>query len=397
MSKTWRGMAVFALLLGVVAIAAGCGSNGSSESSGGTTASTEGESGSGEGSASSLQQESKEYVAEHSDLETMEWPEPPAEPYDPGKGKIGIVMCASVATGCVEMGKEAVRAAKAAGWEPTEPLDGKATPSVQSGLIDRLVAEKVDAIVLVAIQPEAVAAAIHSAVEAGIPVSDLYTPKDKDSNGVTLVTQNGEETGEFLARYIAANANAEGSTRVDVVGGDPAFKVLTERVAGVEHGLEKYCPECEMHLTHYSASEQTQPGPPSFSALLASNPPGTLEWVIGGPSDSFAEPILATAEQQGRTEIQMLGTDSSPKVLENLAEGGITKADTFSAYRYAGWAGVEEVIRQAIGLEPWNAEKLPFAYVTPENVEEAMADLPQWYTPPAFDYEKKFEELWSGK
>jgi ABC-type sugar transport system substrate-binding protein len=306
-------------------------------------------------------------------------------------------MCAAVATGCVEMGNEAAKAAKAAGWEPTEPLDGKATPSVQSGLINQLVAEKVGGIVLVAIQPENVAAAIKGATEAGIPVADLYTPRDKDSGGVTLVNQDGVETGEFLAHYIAAEANPEGPTKVEVVGDDPAFKVVTERVEGIEAGLEKYCPECELHITPLSASEQAKPGPPAFSALLASNPPGTLEWVIGGPSDSFAEPMMATAEQQGRTEIKMLGTDSSPKVLENLAEGGITQADTFSAYRYAGWAGVDEVIRQAVGLKPWNAEKLPYAYITKENVNEATADLPQWYTPPSFDYEAMFKKLWSGK
>lgn len=400
MGKFTRGLLAFMLLLGVIGVAAGCGSSGSS--SGSSSASNEGsatpasaEADGGEEGASQLQQESKEYVAEHSNLDDMAWPEPPAEPYDPGSGKVGIVMCAAVATGCVEMGNEAVKAAKAAGWEPTEPLDGKATPSVQSGLINQLVAEKVGGIVLVAIQPETVSAAIHSAVEAGIPVADLYTPKDQASAGVTLVNQDGVETGEFLAHYIAANA--EGETRVDVVGNDPAFKVVTERVEGIEAGLEKYCPECELHITALSASEQAKPGPPAFSALLASNPPGTLEWVIGGPSDSFAEPMLATAEQQGRKEIKMLGTDSSPKVLENLAEGGITQADTFSAYRYAGWAGVDEVIRQAAGLKPWNAEKLPYAYITKENVNEATADLPQWYTPPSFDYEAMFKKLWSGK
>lgn len=107
--------------------------------------------------------------------------------------------------------------------------------------------------------------------------------------------------------------------------------------------------------------------------------------------------MLKTAEQQNRTDIKFVGMDSGPAVLENLAEGGIVVVDTFGPYRYAAWASVEEAIRQSVGLDPWQADELPIAYITKDNVEEAMSDLPQYYTPPSFDYEGLFAELWSGK
>lgn len=398
MSKSWRGLAAFALLLAIVAVVAGCGSGGGSSSNSEestTAAPTETETGSTSEAGSGAKAEAEEFVAEHSDMEAMEWPQPPDEPYNPGKGKIGIVSCSSTASGCVEMSKEAEKAAAAAGWEATEPLDGKFTPSVQSGLINQLVAEKVDAIALITVQPETVSSAIHAALEAGIPVTDVYTPKDKDSTGVTLITQDGIETGEYIGTYIAAHA--AGKTRVDIAGDDPAFPILVERTEGVESSLEKFCPECEVHVTHVSGEELAKPGPPAFAALLSSNPMGTLEWVVGGPADPFGEPMLKTAEQQGRTDIKWFGVDSSPAVLENMAAGGIVQADTFSAYRYAGWAAVEQAIRQVAGLKPWPAENLPIAYITNENVSEALSTLPLRYTPLSFDYEQKFKELWSGK
>jgi len=391
----------FALLIALAAIVAGCGS-----SSGGSSSSTEStESASSEttasessGGGSEGQEAAQEFVAENSNLEKLEFPEPPDEPYDPGTGKIGIVICSTLGSGCVEMGKEAVKAAKAAGWEPTEPLNGEFSPNVQSGLIQKLVAEKVDAIELISIQPETVANAIHAAIEAGIPISDVYAAGDKVfpkwGGPLVQVTSDGVEQGEFAGTYIAANANSEGKTRVDVVGNDPAFAILLERTKGIENALGKYCPECELHITHLSGEELAKPGPPAFSALLSSNPPGSLEWVLGGPTDPFGQLMLKTAEQRGREDIKMVGLDTAPEVIENIKAGGLTQADIYSSFRYAAWAGVEQVIRQKAGLKPWKAYDLPPAYVTAENVAGPVSQLPLSYAPPSFDYEALFKQLW---
>lgn len=397
MSKTWRSLVACALLVCIVAVVAGCGSDSDSGSSG-TTASTEAETTGGEG-GTAAQEEAKEFVEENSDLENLDWPEPPDEPYDPGKGKIGIIIAGAGGSGSVEMGKEAVRAAKAAGWEPTEPLDGQFTPSVASGLVQQLVAEKVDAIYMDSTQPENIASAVNAATEAGIPIACAYCqsgPEFKSFGGpVPMVTQNGVEGGEFVAAYIGANS--EGPTSVKLVGDDPAFPILVERSDGLEQGLEKYCPECEFETVKLTAAELAEPGPPAFSALLSKNPPGTLDWVVGGPADPFGGLMMNTAEQQGRTEIQMVGMDAAPEVLENLSKGGVTKADTIAGYRYAAWAAVEQAIRQSVGLKPWKADNMPHAFITKDNVADTLAQLPQYYQPPAFDYEKMFEELWSGK
>lgn len=281
MSKTWRGLLALALLIGIVAVAAGCGSD---DDSSGTTASTEASTGGTEEGGSSKKQEAEEFVAENSDMNDLDWPTPPDEPYDPGKGKLGIVMC-GVASGCIEMGKEAVKAAKAAGWESTEPLDGQFTPSVQSGLVQQMVTEKVDAIFLVSIQPEAIAAAVNAATAAGIPVTCAYCqegPEFKSFGGpVTMATTNGVKDGEFLGIYVAANA--EGKARVDLAGDDPAFAILPERAEGVEKSLAEYCPECELNITKVSGAELAEPGPPAFSALLSSNPPGRWNGCSAAP------------------------------------------------------------------------------------------------------------------
>ncbi len=393
---SWRRLATAGALAGAIALLAGCGSSDDTTTS---TAATSSATASESDAGTNPKQAAKDFVAANSDLENLDWPKPPDEPYDPGKGKIGIVTTGLTGSGAVEMGKEAVRAAKAAGWEPTEPLDGKFTPSVQSGLVQRLVAEKVDAIVLISIQPGTIATAVNAAIDAGIPITNVYSANDKEfktwGGPVTTVTQDGRATGEAIAAYIAANS--DGETRVDVVGNDPGFPILQERTAGLKAGLEKYCPECELKVTQLSAGDLAKPGPPAFSALLSSNPAGTLDWVVGGPADPFGELIMKTVEQQGRTDIKMVGADSSPTVLENLSEGGTTKANILAGYRYAAWAGVEQAIRQHVGLEPWRADTIPGAFITSENVQEVLSQLPKYYAPPSFDYEAMFNELWSGQ
>jgi ABC-type sugar transport system substrate-binding protein len=297
------------------------------------------------------------------------------------------------------MGEEAIKAANAAGWEPTEVLDGEFNPAVQSKRIQQLVQEKVDAIVLISIQPETVAGPINEAIEAGIPITDIYTSPDKQFKSwgepMTMVTSSGVEQGEFVGTYIAANVGE--MKKVTVLGDSPEFPILEERVDGLEKALGEQCPDCTIDVTQMASAELAKPGPPPLNALLSTNPVGSLEWFVGGPTDPYGSVMMETIEQLGRDDLKMVGIDTAATMLENLSEGGVVQADVYSPFRYAAWAGVEMVIRESVGLKPWKADRLPPGYIVADNVEEALSEAPKSFNTPGFDYEAIFEELWSGK
>ena len=407
MKKPIQVISAFAVLLAITVGVAACGGGSSSsdtsaESTEATPTAEETSSAAGEsseGAAGPGKAAAEKVVEEAADIKALKYPKPPAEPYDPGTGKIAVITCGTVgAQGCVEMGNEAIAAAKAAGWEPTELLDGEFNPSVESGLIQQQLTENVDAIVLISIEPEPVAAAIEAAAKAGVPVAGVFLEPAKgfpeEGGPVTFVRSDPFKEGEVMAAYVAANS--EGPTRVDIVTDASTFVSVGMNKTGFEEASERFCPECEVHYTPSPASEAAKPGPPAFAGLLSSNPMGSLEWVTS-LSDPLGEPALKTAEQQGRTDIKWIGNQDGPAMVESIAEGGIVQATTTVAFRYAAWAGVDEAIRQVRGLKPWDANTLPTGLLTPENIELGTQYLPKYFGTPGFDYEAMFEELWSGK
>lgn len=409
MGKTTRTLFAFLSLFVVLGIvAAGCGGGGSSTSSstepaaeetteegnaGTEETSEEGES----GSSSAGVEEAKKFVSEHSDLEDLKYPEPPQEPYDPGTGKLGIVTCSTAGTGCLGMAKQTVAAAEAAGWEPSEIGDGKFTPSVQAGIIQKYVQEGYDGIVIDSIDLASVKSAVQAALNAGIPLSCVMCTPDpgfEPNDPVPLASTDGKETGEYIGNYVAANS--EPGERV-LQFRDKAFPIMIARGEAAKETIEEKCSECDYEEQQIATEELTKPGPPYFTAALAAHPEGELGWAFAA-SDTYNIPAVKTAEQQGRN-VKFVGSDGEPAFLEQMiANPEVAKATVWNPFNYAAWAGVDEVIRVAAGLKTWEAYGLPVAYIDEkEEAEAALKAAPNYYSPPAFDYEAMFKKLWSGK
>lgn len=388
-------MALFAVI-GIVA--AGCGGGDDDSTSDTTAAETSSgeETGGGEEAASAGIEEAKEFVAEHSDLEGLTWPMPPDEPYDPGSGKMGIVTCSTAGTGCLGMAKQAVLATEAAGWEPSEIGDGKFTPSVQAGIVQKFVQEGVDGITIVSIDLASIKSAVDAAEKAGIPMSCVSctpSPGFEPTDPVPLVSTPGDVGGEYLGNYVVANSKP-GDTILQFR--DKAFPIMIERGDTVKSVVEEKCPECNYEEQQIATEELTKPGPPFFTAALASNP--ELTWAFTA-SDTYNIPAVKTAVQQGR-EVKVAGIDGESAFMEEIQEdNGVAQATVWQPFNYSSWAAVEEVIRQKAGLEIWDGySDMPAAIIdTPEEVEAALKAAPNYYSPPDFDYEKMMEELWSGK
>lgn len=390
---------LFICVSGLVAVSvalAACGGGGSSSSSS-SSSSTE------SGSTSETQEEAsgssgvataEAAVAKlEEEPSEEEFPKPPNTPYDPGSHKVAIVACSTAGAGCNGIGEGIHEAALAAGWKPSAVLDGKFDPSVQSGLIQKAVQEGYEAIVIVAFSPATVEAAVNAAAKEGIPISCVTCiPEPAFEGKVSFVTNGGLAGGEAVGDYIVANGGSEGKIIQFV---DHTFQVLADTAEGTEKVVSKLCPECELENIEISTAELAKPGPPFFTAALAANPPGTVNWVTA-QSDTYAIPMLPTAQSQGREELKIAGTEGNQVFLEALKAGQNAAVSVNTQYSYQAWAGFEEVARLVAGQKEWDATEVPISLITKNNVDEYLAVAPKFLDPPNFDYQTYFKELWQS-
>lgn len=392
--RRWLVLLAMALALG--GLLAACGGGSSSTSSGSTSAETESSASEESSSASNGVAEAKQYVKEHSDLEGLDWPKPPNEPYNPGKGKMAIITCGLAGQGCLLLAEQVKRAVEAAGWEPGPLGDGEFSASVQSGLILKAVQEKVSGIVIDSIDLSQVKTAVEAAEKANIPMVCVSCgptpgfPEGPNAPVPIVPTGTSEGIGTAIGNYVVANSGGKASI-VNFV--DHAFSNVIERAEAMKAVIEERCPECSYKEIPFPTEDLTKPGPPTFDATLASEP--ETEWVLA-PSATFTIPMTTTAEEQGLS-LKIAAIDPEPLFLEQIKKGTVAQATVYTPYNYVGWVGVDEVIRQAAGLEPWPAEEMPYALITKANVDQPLSVAPRYYSPPDFNYEAMFKKLWSGE
>lgn len=396
-----RSACAAALLIAMLSALSACGSSGSDSSatSGGeSTASsepTEGAAGTAEAEAgSSGVAAAQKFVSEREDFETLTWPKPPSKAFDPGAGTAKVIVCGTAGAGCLLYGKQAQRALHAAGWSVGELGDGEFTPSVWTELILHAVQEKLDAIVLVAIDPETVESAIHQAEEAGIPmtcIACVSTPNFPAFGGsIPMSSADEPEVGELIANF--AIANSDGNPSILSIESSQ-FTTNAARGKGMRAALAENCSECPVEHVDFPTSELEKPGPPVFSAALAANP--DLEWVIS-VTDTYTIPMVTTAEQQG-SEVQFSSDEAEIPYLEKMVNGSNAAGTVWVPGKYLSWSAVDNVLRLAAGEKPWDTSKMPSVMVTKKTAPTVLAAAPEPYSPPNFDFEKMFEEAWSGK
>jgi len=90
----------------------------------------------------------------------------PTTAFDPGPGKAAVIGCGFASAVCAEQARYGVEALRAMGWDVPEAFDGQNSPQVESGFIDRAVADNLDGIILASVDPSTVKAALDRAIAA---------------------------------------------------------------------------------------------------------------------------------------------------------------------------------------------------------------------------------------
>ena len=179
-------------------------------------------------------------------------------------------------------------------------------PSAQNDAIENYITQKVDGIILVAIDVNGVKPAITAAKAAGIPVIaiDAQIP---DGDNVAFVgvdnTKAGEDIGKFYADYVKTEMG--GTAKIGVVGALNSF-IQNQRL----DGFKKAVTDSGLDVTFLDTVDGQNVQETALSAsenLMTANPDMTTLYATGEPALIGA---VSAVTSQGRTgDVKVFGWD----------------------------------------------------------------------------------------
>lgn len=242
-------------------------------------------------------------------------------------------------------------------------------PSAQNDAIETYITQKVDGIILVAIDVNGVKPAITAAKQAGIPVIaiDAQIP---DGDNVAFVgvdnTKAGEEIGKFYAEYVKKEMG--GKAKIGVVGALNSF-IQNQRLDGFKKAVTDSGAEVTF-LDTVDGQNVQETALAAAENLMTANPDMTTLYATGEPALLGA---VSAVTSQGRTgDVKVFGWDLTKQAVQGIEEGWVT-AVVQQDPAGEGKAAVEALtaLKKGGTVEP--IINIPVTIVTKDNVGDFKA------------------------
>jgi ribose transport system substrate-binding protein len=281
---------------------------------------------------------------------------------DLGGKTIGVLSLCEACEGVHRMTEGMQESAEAVGWE-IRLVDGQGAPDKLLAGLNALVQEKVDAIVLEAVEPAMVKGALDAAIEAKIPV----------------ITQDVGHTTPGVLTDIspdeAANTALLDEEMVKLLGNEPAkiaairymsLKTTSDRFKQLEKDAEAN--DLTIVQAHDSVAPNFADDAAKFTTeILTANPDIGAIW-----SASTGDPAAigaARAVSRMKSDAIVVGYNGDMDALAALREGGPFKATIAFPVEKGSWTTVDVLLQHFSGKDVPNEQIfLPGAVVTADNV-----------------------------
>ncbi|CAB3793970.1 substrate-binding domain-containing protein [Pararobbsia alpina] len=232
--------------------------------------------------------------------------------------KIALVQINQEALFFTQMDEGARKAAKAAGAD-LAIFNSNNDPTAQNNAIETYIQQKVDAILVVAIDVNGIKPAITEAKKAGIPVVAIDAIVNGD-NDVQVGVDNkkvGTDIGQYTADYIKKSLG--GKAEVGVVGALNSF-IQNLRLDGFKTGLAS-APGAKIVATVDGQNVQDQ-AQTAAENLISGNPNVKVVYATGEPA---LIGLVAAVSAQGATDrVKIVGWDLSAQAIKGLDQGFVT-------------------------------------------------------------------------
>jgi ribose transport system substrate-binding protein len=256
----------------------------------------------------------------------------------------------------------AQEAAQAAGATVDVAAPDEFDASLQTPVVNAVVAKKPDAILVAPTDTKAMIPSLTVAKQAGIKLVFVDTTTE---NGAELaeseIASDNEEGGREAARTLAKLTGEKGS--VLVINVKPGISTTDARAKGFEEELKNY-PNMKSVGVEYS-NDKPEIAAAKATAALAAHP--DLVGIFG--TNLFSAEGAATGlRSAGASEkVKIVGFDAGPKQVEDL-EQGIVQALIAQKPADIGKAGVEQAIAALKGEPVQKKIGTGFVVVTKENM-----------------------------
>ncbi|TIP86880.1 MAG: sugar ABC transporter substrate-binding protein [Mesorhizobium sp.] len=242
-------------------------------------------------------------------------------------------------------------------------------PSAQNDAIENYITQKVDGIILVAIDVNGVKPAITAAKAAGIPVIAIDAQIPDGDNVAFIGVDNakaGEDIGKFYADYV--KSEMDGTAKIGIVGALNSF-IQNQRL----DGFKKAVTDSGLDITFLDTVDGQNVQETAMSAsenLMTANPDMTTLYATGEPALLGA---VSAVTSQGRTgDVKVFGWDLTKQVIQGIDDGWVV-AVVQQDPAGEGKAAVEALVKLKKGETVEPIINIPVTIVTKDNVEQYRA------------------------
>jgi ribose transport system substrate-binding protein len=284
------------------------------------------------------------------------------------KKKIALVQINQEALFFTDMDRGAQAAAKAAGVD-LSIFNSNNDPNAQNNAIETYIQQKVDAILVVAIDVNGIKPAITEAKKAGIPVVTIDAIVNGD-NSVQVGVDNkkvGTDIGKYTANYI--NKPLGGKAQVGVVGALNSF-IQNVRLDGFKTGLAS-APGAKIVATVDGQNVQEQ-AQTAAENLMSGNPNLQVVYATGEPA--LIGVVAATLSQGATDRVKIVGWDLSAQAIKGIDSGfvlAVVQQDPETEGREAVNAALKLINKQPVQKNI----SVPVTIVTKANVDKYRASF----------------------
>ena len=327
-------------------------------------------------------------IAEAAMQPTTSFAGPTSGPAAESGKRVIFLACGFAGEGCLTSAQAAAGAGEALGWD-VKTVDGKFDPRVFARTIQEAIDQKVDGIIIDAIDADAVAEPIKKAREAGIVVGSYDSRNEPSDTGVSFdVRMSFPKQGEALAAFMIWKTDGKANP---FILNSPEFKGTAEWTAAAAD-MFKACSTCkvvgEQDFTATVAATQLPP------LAVSQKRQHTEMNALLVPYDAAVLPIIPSMKQAGVLSDVFVGTFNATKPSVELIRKGDLTATVAEPHGWGVWATFDNMNRVFAGQEAVE-QNIPIRLITKDNV----GDIPegQAWDGDTVDYKAAYKKIWTGK
>jgi ABC-type sugar transport system substrate-binding protein len=303
--------------------------------------------------------------------------------------KIGILDVAAADPGAALLESSARQAAAKLGWT-TVSIDAGGDPSKMAAGMKQLVAENVNAVLLDAVDPAAVADGLRQAASSKIPVV-LYGGAGTVAPNVTQIVPNDFALASIASDYLINSLNGTGNVAIMTTDGitwsrnrSQLFEQIAKQYPGIHVVAVHQVDFANFTSDLLSATKAVLQAHPDLNAILATISP-------------YPTPIAAALQQAGAANrVRVVGFYDYPSELK-LIKAGLLAGVATASFPHNAWQAIDALAqffgkRTPISSAGQYGLPLQYQLITRSNAPVSIDDDPA--ATQAADY---YTRLWQSE